>query len=221
MKYILLILIMLITGCTPLAAEPVIETIVETEIVKEYVEIENTDEIDRLNEELDRYKELLNNLNDLLKNVYYVYQGKDDGSSSWGTGFAIEYNGKHYLITAGHVVDSEYGIFKNLGFKDFEGEWIYPELLDYNNDYMNKKDYAILSSSKIDNGFNVDLDNDKPLFIIGDNNLISNYSRKTVVGESGSPVIDIDGEATEVVTTDIYQYNTDIDIVLQAIDNLK
>jgi len=34
-----------------------------------------------------------------------------------GTGFSLEYKDKFYLITAGHAIENEYGIFKNLGLK--------------------------------------------------------------------------------------------------------
>ena len=39
-------------------------------------------------------------------------------------------------------------------------------------------------------------------------------------GQMGVPVIDIDGEVTEIATTDMCNYNTDIDIVLKAINKL-
>ena len=39
--------------------------------------------------------------------------------------------------------------------------------------------------------------------------------------QSGSQAIDIDGEVTEVATTNEFYYNTNIDIILEAIDNLK
>ncbi|MCJ7665943.1 MAG: hypothetical protein MUO59_04320, partial [Actinobacteria bacterium] len=115
--YILLILIMVITGCTPLAAETVIETIVETEIVKEYIEVENTDEIDRLNNEIQQYKDLINNLDDLLDNVYYIECTNAIGGTGEATAFSIEYNQDIYIISAGHLVENEYGIFSNFRIK--------------------------------------------------------------------------------------------------------
>ena len=219
------VLILAVPGCTQYIEVPVVETvtetITETVIETKYVEVINNDEILRLQEELNSYKSLIDNLNELLGYVCYVYQLKSDGSSSWGTGFSMEYKNEYYLITAGHVVDNEYGYFPDLGF-ELNDSWVYPELLTYDNNYIGKEDYAIFSS-EIDKGFKVDLYNDNPLYKIGntDLNTISDYRIKTIEGESGSPVIDIDGQVTEIATTDMYGYNTDIDIVLEAIDNMQ
>ncbi len=218
MKYIyIIILILFLTGCTQYVEVPVIETVVETVIVAETEYIEDTDKIDKLQEELDSYKELISNLGEYLGYVYYVYQLKSDGSSSWGTGFSIEYENEFYFITAGHIVDNKYGYFPDLGFQ-LKDNWVYPELITYSNDYINKEDYAIFSS-EIDKGFKVDLDNDNPLYKIGDT--ILDYKITSIEGESGSPVIDVDGEVTEIATTDMYFYNTDIDMILETIDNLE
>ncbi len=216
MKYILIVfLTILLTGCTQYV--PVVETI--TEIVVETVVVTETvvEYDNECSEELQQYKDLINNLNEYLGYVYFVYQLKSDGSSSWGTGFSIEYGNEFYLITAGHVVDGVYGYFPNLGFELSDG-WLYPELLTYENDYINERDYAIFSS-EIDEGFKVDLDNDNPLYRIGDT--ILDYKITSIEGESGSPVIDVDGEVTEIATTDMYFYNTDIDMILETIDNLE
>jgi hypothetical protein len=219
---IIVLIFAFVTTCTPESspevieeeAEPeivtdtIIETITETVVVTEY--IEDTE----CKEELQKYKDLINNLNEYLGYVYYVECTNAIGGIGDATAFSIDYNDEIYLISAGHLVENENGIFGN-----FRIGGISIVLLTYNNDYMNKTDYAIFTSSEIDNGFEVDLDSDKPLFLIGDS--IWDYTRKTVEGESGSPVIDIDGEVTEIATTDLYYYNTDIDIVLEAIDNIQ
>jgi len=174
-------------------------------------------------EENIKYNNLICNLNEYLSYVYPMKVSNDNYFSD-GMGFTIEYGDKFYLITAGHGVHyvfEDYDVlYTNFKVK-IDNKWIYLKLLDYKNDYMNKSDYAILTSIKIDSGFDVDLDNDRPLFLIGGNRLISDYSSKTVEGESGLPIIDIDGEVTEIATTDSYYYNTDIDIVLQTIDDLN
>ena len=166
-------------------------------------------------EELGKYRDLINNLNGLYKNVYYVYQKKPDGSSSWGTGFSIEYNGKSYLITAGHVVDGEYGVFKNLGFKDYQGNWIYPELITYGVTET-VPDYAIFSSDKIDSGFKVDRVETYPDFRLGYGvlNIIIKDDSWGIDGECGSPMIDLDGEVIGIHVG----YTCDIDDVLDAIE---
>lgn len=230
-KYIKIIIIVLfiliLAACSEVQAipEPVIETVIETVIVTETVEIENTERIDELEIEVQQYKDLIGNLNEYLGNVYYGWAINSIGGTEDGyTAFTIFYKDEYYIITAGHAVENEHGKFSNFKFRaKFSDIWIYPKLLTYDNNYMNEVDYAIFISSEIVSGFNVDLDNDKPLFIIGgtDINTISDYYRLAVAGESGSPIIDVEGEVTEIVTTSNPRYNTDINIVIEAINNLE
>ena len=234
MKYLFIILIVLsvfLVSCDSLYTLEAVETpetVTVTSIVTETVIIEDTQRIEELQkqladskEESEKYRDLISNLNELLKNVYSIKVSNSNYSSE-GTGFSVKHRDKYYMISAGHGVHYVYGnddvLYTNFKFL-LNGNWFSLELLDYNNDYNNKNDYAIFISDKIDNGFNVDLDNDKPLFLINDTFKL--YWKKIIDGESGSPVIDLDGEVTEIATTDTCQYNTDIDIVLQAIDNLE
>jgi len=226
---ILLIASLLLIGCQKqISADTITPTSIVTVTSIVTQKVEDTKRIDELEAELKEYKDnyyayrfLVDDLNDLLKNVYYVYQKKSDGSSSWGTGFSIEYNGKYYLITAGHIVDGEYGIFKNLGFKaNFSDNFIYPKLLTYKSDYINKNDYAILYSDKVSSGLMPGKETKNNFTLgYGDINLIKqdNYN---IEGESGSPYININGEVTGILTSD-YFYRTEINTVLGAIDNLK
>lgn len=183
--------------------------------------VELDSKLELAEDELARYKGLLNNLNDLLGNVYYVY-GEGGGTYVFGTGFSIEYKGSYYLLTAGHIVDGEWGIHKNLGFKGTDNKWIYPKLLTYENDYLNRNDYAIFCSDKINSGLNVDFDNDRGVYILGsdklDLNVVRNIRIISVDGESGSPVIDIDGEAVGISVTDCYKLYTPIQLVLDNIE---
>jgi hypothetical protein len=172
-----------------------------------------------------KYQNLTANINDLLKNVYYVY---GVGSGTWvaSTGFSMEYKDKFYLITAGHVVDCEWGIHKNLRFRaNFSNKWIYPKLIAYNNDYMAGSDYAIFYSDKIESGLKVDFENDDSAFVIGceklNINIIKDSDIINIVGESGSPIIDIEGEVTGISTTNNSLYYTDISNIELEINKTK
>lgn len=217
---IILFLILFLTGCTPIQAETepvvIIETVVET--VK--VTVEDTDRIEQLESEIRQYRELIANLDGYLSYVYEIKCTDAIGGTGNGTAFSIEYNDEIYIISAGHLVENENGMFSDFRIQ-VDDKWIYLKLLDYNNDYPNKEDYAIFANKEIKYGFSVDLDNDKSLFIIGSNKTISDCKKITVKGESGSPIIDTDGEITRVVITDTYAYSTNINIVLEAIDNLN
>jgi len=227
--YILLILLILFTvGCTKYVKsdpEPVIETVVKTvvvtETVIETVEVKDSQCID-----------LIDNLNYLLSNVYYVY-GKNEYSDhyteSWGTGFSLEYNDNYYLITAGHIVENEIDYFPDLGFKNKDDEWIYPELLIFENGFDISKDYAVFYSDEINNGFIPNEEFTYPAFILGHGgeleegkyNIIKPKEENIMdmdisIGESGSPIINTDGEVLSIFTGAL----TLIKVVLEAIDNM-
>jgi S1-C subfamily serine protease len=187
----------------------------ETVIVTQIVEVENTEKIEKLEVELQKYKDLINNLNELLKNVYEVYGKLDNGSWTGGTGFSIIYNDKYYLITAGHVIENEYGTFKNLGFK-VNGKWIYPKLLDYN--LGDGTDYAIFYSDKIDKGLTLTDNPDYINLYILDIKTIKQRDYKIIKsGDSGSPVIDITGSAVGILNNQNGAYT----FVNSILDNIK
>lgn len=213
-------------GCSqPLVADTTPETIIVTETVTQYVtvekivEVENLDKIKELELQVQKYEDLIGNLNELLSCVYYGYASNDEYILDGFTAFSLEYNDKYYIITAGHAVEDNDGKYYNHRFKaNFSDEWIYPELIAYDNDYINKSDYAIFYSDKVSNGLNIDKDNDSGKYILGytDLNIIKNLST-SVEGESGSPIIDFNGEVIGISTTDTISYYTDIDIVLENI----
>jgi len=187
--------------------------------------LELEEEIGRLNNELDleesrsnRLQTLITNLDSLLDNIYVIECTNSIGGTGKAKAFSVVYKDNIYVLTAGHLVSNENGLFSNFRV-NLGNDWIDLNLLVYDNDYQNKSDYAIFEGSRIKDGFKVDLDNDRPLYFLGSS--ISIYTREAKEGESGSPVIDLDGEVTEIATTDLYSYNTDIDIVLEAIDELK
>ncbi len=232
--YILLVLSLLCIGCSqPISAETPVSPAVETVTITETITITDTEREKQLEEELtnvkqlledsvieaSNYKYILDNLNELLSNTYYVYQEKDDGYV-WATGFSIQYNDRYYLITAGHVVEYEHGIFKNLGFKaNFSDTWIYPELLTYENEWENENDYAVFYSDKISSGIWV-APNTEYKYVLGSMevglNIINNYI-VGVTGESGSPILNQRGEVSGILINGV----TPIDIVLEAIDNIE
>ena len=103
---------------------------------------------------------------------------------------------------------------------NFSDGWIYPKLLAYENDFESNKDYAIFTGDKINNGFKVG----RPLkinIILGnidkELNIARDITKIPQEGESGSPIININGEVIGILTGGI----TDISRVTEAIDNLE
>jgi len=194
------------------------------EILELKEEVENLEEdLDLTEEELIKYKNLLNNLNDLLSNVYYGYAENENWKSEGFTAFSLNYGDKIFLITAGHCVHYkddkiDTGVYKYFKVRaNFSNDWIYPKLLTYENDYTSGNDYAIFYSDKIKTGLNYDLKNTEPDYRLGINKLIQENNNWGEDGSCGSPVIDLDGEVIGIHIG----YLTDIDLVLEAIDNLE
>ena len=182
-------------------------------------------DIGNLENETEKYQTLLRNLNSLLENIYYGYASNANWESEGFTAFSLNYRDKIFLITAGHCIHYNFegldtGLYTKIKVKNFKGDWIYPKLLKYENDFNSNRDYAILYSDKINSGLDFDINNNFPKFILGNRNLntIKDFSIHTLKDkESGSPIIDIDGEVIEIATGNF----VDIDLVLDAIDNLK
>lgn len=171
-----------------------------------------------------KYNNLIDNLNILLSNTYYGYASNGNWIIDGFTAFNLKYNNNYYLITAGHCVENENGKFSNFKFKaNFSDEWIYPELLTYKYEYDDDKptlnvDYAIFYSDYINNGFTPEINRTYPEFVLGNGkfNIIRNAGI-AIPGESGSPIINLDGKVIGMVSAPF----TDIDIILQAIDNIN
>ena len=183
-------------------------------------------DVDNLENETEKYQVLLRDLNSLLKNVYYGYASNENWINDDFTGFSIGYKGNYYIITAGHTFENEYGKFTNFRFRpNFSDKWIYPKLLVYNNDYLNRNDYAIFYSDILENGFKVDDENDKGEYILGNADLKINIIKEAEtlgeLGESGSPILDYEGEVTGISTTDLYSFHTPIKLVIEAINELN
>lgn len=216
MKYIyILFIIILLTSCTSIIAEPepvvITETVVETVIVTETVV-----EYDiACSEELQQYKELLNNLDEYLGYVYYIECTNSIGGTGEGTAFAIEYNQDIYVISSGHIVENEHGIFGDFRIKTNDG-WVYLELLNYEV-ASTVPDYAIFYSDKIDGGFETDIVNTEPDYRLGIDISIQENNNWGKDGSCGSPIIDLDLNVIGIHVG----YLQDIDDVLEAIDNLN
>jgi hypothetical protein len=228
MKKLIIILLIIFIGLSISCTRNIdtTETIVITETSIITQTIEDTQRIDELEAELEKYQDLIGNLNELLKNVYKGNAENSNWKADEFTGFSIKYKDKFYLITAGHCVHYNYagtdtGVFTNFSFKaNFSDKTIYPKLLTYENDFTNNRDYAILYSDKIKDGLDIDLIQTSPEYILGNenNNVFKEFTLYNLLdGESGSPVIDIDGQVISIATGNF----VDIDLVLEAIDNLK
>jgi len=233
MKKIILIifLILFLTACTNLDAYVPIEqhykTLLELEKANSETEsksleiLELKEEVNTLennlelsSEEIEKYNNLIGDLDGLLSCVYYM-ECENSEYTNWGIGFSINYQDKYFIITAGHYIENEYGLFNNFKFK-INDKWIYPKLLTYEvTDTV--PDYAIYYSDKIDNGLKVDLNNTEPDYRLGINKLIQENNNWGVDGECGSPIIDLDGEVIGIHVG----YLSDIDDVLEAIDSLE
>ena len=190
--------------------------------VKLYSELSQQEEKLKLSqEEVKGYENLIDNLNEFLSCVYYGYASNENWESDGFTAFSIFHNDEIYIITAGHCVENEYGRFYNFKFKaNFTNTWIYPKLLTYENDYYGNRDYAIFYSDKVTNGLNYDLKNSYPKFILGniDKNILKEFNIYNLLeGESGSPVVDLDGEIIGIATGNF----VDVDLVIEAIDELE
>jgi hypothetical protein len=173
-----------------------------------------------------KLKVLLNNMNDLLKNVYIGSASPKEFAYTF-TAFKIIYKGKSYVITAGHCVNDNYGEEGAFKFKaNFSQDWIYPELLGYKADFTNLDDYGVFYSDDISGGLKVTGDlNSKPS---EDNYLLGSIDKQLSIfrnlgdsserGESGSPVINQDGEVVGIYVVYGLVY-TPIRLALDVIDN--
>ncbi len=173
-----------------------------------------------------KLKKLLNNINDLLKNVYIGSTSPKETAYTF-TAFKIIYKGKSYIITAGHCVNDNYGEEGSFKFKaNFSRDWIYPELLGYKADFTNLDDYGVFYSDANTGGLKVTEDlNSLPSennYLLGSMDkqlsIFRNLGDSSEKGESGSPVINRDGEVVGIYVIYGLAY-TPIKLALDVIDN--
>jgi hypothetical protein len=173
-----------------------------------------------------KLKVLLNNMNDLLKNVYIGSTSPKESAYTF-TAFKIIYKDKSYIITAGHCVNDNYGEEGVFKFKaNFSKYWIYPDLLGYKADFTNLNDYGVFYSDDISGGLKITSDlNSKPSednYLLGSMDkqlsIFRNLGDSSEKGESGSPVINQDGEVVGIYVVYGLVY-TPIQLALDVIDS--
>ena len=133
---------------------------------------------------------------------------------------------RFYIITAGHCVEIDDIKYKNFKFKsNSRFNWIYPDLLDYKNDYQNNNDYAIFYDTNVSMGLipaesNEDL---TPQYVLGNIdrnlNIIKRY-KDAKEGESGSPILNSKCHVIGVMIKKGGGF-TPIQIVLEILDHIK
>jgi len=175
-------------------------------------------------EELKSINILINNSNILLSTVYYgTAEPIEGGPEENFTAFGLFYKDKFYLITAGHCIENDDLKYTNFKFKSNSSEsFIYPKLLDYNNDNKNNKDYAIFRSNFVRNGLLIYDEDKEPKYVLGNAEKRINFFKKfntAIRGESGSPILNSKCRLVGVVIKNNDQY-TPIEVVTEAIDKL-
>jgi hypothetical protein len=179
------------------------------------------DRVDTLNEELSGKDTLTGNLNLLLSTVYFGSAVSEaDGHRKNFTAFTMHYRDKYYLITAGHCIKYDNVIYTDFKFKSNEGQWVYPELLYYEADYNNCRDFAIFTSPYLRKGLIIENEDREPAYVLGNIerklNLFKEFS-SSIEGESGSPVLSKNCRLVGIVIKNNSDY-TPIEAVTGTID---
>ena len=185
-------------------------------------------ELDERTARLSSAELLLNNTNRILSTVYFGTAdiGEKKEAKDF-TAFTMLYNEKFYLITAGHCIEFEGEKYSNFKFKaNNKSYWLRPELLAFENDYKNKRDYAIFYSEHL---FTMGLipasgkEDLTPQYVLGnterDLNLVRRYS-DAIYGESGSPIINKKCHVVGVMITREGEF-TPISTVLEALKKIE
>jgi flagellar motility protein MotE (MotC chaperone) len=185
--------------------------------------IKNLEEqVEQLKLQPGNLKKLINNMNDLLANVYIGSAAPEELAYTF-TAFTILYNGKTYIITAGHCVADNYGKEGTFKFKaNFSQDWIYPDLLGYKAEYYNLDDYGVFYMEGISGGFEVSDKKTEDQFLLGSIekglSIARNLGDSSKRGESGSPVINENGQVVGIYVVYGLEF-TPIQFALDVIDN--
>ena len=175
-----------------------------------------------LQEEQEKLKKILDNMNRLLKYVYTGSSSPEELAYTF-TAFSIEYKNKFYIITAGHCVQDNYGKEGAFKFKaNFSDEWVYPELLGFKAEFWNLDDYGVFYSDIVKGGLNVSDIETPDYYLLGslDKRLsvFRNLGDSSRRGESGSPVINEDGQVVGIYVVYGLVF-TPIQLALDVINN--
>jgi len=182
------------------------------------------EEIDTRDEEISEYGILTGNLNKLLSTVYYgCATPETEGNEKNFTAFSMYYRGEFYLITAGHCIEYDGIRYTKFKFKSNDREqWICPELLYYEADYENNRDFAIFTHSPIHKGLMIEDEDIEPEYVLGSVERKLNFFKKfssAREGESGSPVLSKSCKLVGIVIKNNSDY-TPISKVIEAIDSI-
>jgi hypothetical protein len=175
-------------------------------------------------EELKDHDVLTGNLNLLLETVYYGSASPIEGGREKNfTAFAMHYREEFYLITAGHCIEYDGVTYTDFRFKsNGRGSWVYPELLYYEADYENNRDFAVFSHRLITRGLIIEEEDKEPRYVLGNIERKLNLFREFDTareGESGSPILSQGCRLVGIVIKNNSEY-TPISDVTDAIDRL-
>ena len=216
----LIIALTAITGCSTRLS------IAEEEIRDLKIEIAQLEEeTEEQNEQLSEYDILTGNLNKLLTTVFYGSAVPEtEGREKNFTAFSMFYKDNFYLITAGHCIEYEGIKYTDFKFKsNTSSRWIYPELLYYEADYMNNRDYGIFTLSRLRTGLVIDDEDTKPRYVLGNFERRLNFLKEfdyAAEGESGSPILSSGCKLVGIIIKNNMDY-TPISEVTRTIDRLS
>jgi hypothetical protein len=181
-------------------------------------------DIELKQEELQDHDILTRNLNRLLETVYYGSASPIEGGREKNfTAFAMHYREEFYLITAGHCIEYDSVTYTDFRFKsNYSGSWVYPELLYYEADYENNRDFAVFSHRLITRGLIIEEEDKEPRYVLGNIERKLNLFREFDTareGESGSPILSRGCRLVGIVIKNNSEY-TPISDVTDAIDRL-
>ncbi len=182
------------------------------------------EEITIQDEEISEHDILTGNLNKLLSTVYYGSAVPEtEGREKHFTAFSMYYREEFYLITAGHCIEYNGIRYTDFKFKpNDKKQWIYPELLYYETDYENNRDFAIFTHPHLRKGLMIEDGDMEPEYVLGNIERKLNFLKKfssAKEGESGSPVLSKGCKLVGVVIKDNSDY-TPIGEVSRAIDSI-
>jgi len=221
-KTILILLVMCLTGITACAGRL---SEAEQEIEELKLEIAGLqEELESQDEEISSHGVLTKNMNRLLETVYYGSAVPVDGGREKNfTAFAMYYREGFYLITAGHCIEYDDVKYKDFRFKSNErGSWIYPELIYYEADYENNRDFAIFTHHNLRKGLMIEEVDMEPRYVLGNIERKLNFFKEfhsAREGESGSPILSKGCRLVGIVIKNNPDY-TPVSAVTGAIDRI-